>query len=60
MQRSFLKKAVVAYFVPVRKNKGKDFYSEFSKLDALLIFPQEKRFQLNTGAFNSRPMSAFI
>jgi len=35
---SFLKKAEAAYFVPLRKSKGKDFYSEFYKLDALLIF----------------------
>ena len=37
---SFLKKAVAAYFVAVRKSKGKDFFSEFYKLDALPIFLQ--------------------
>jgi hypothetical protein len=35
---AFLKKAEAAYFVPVRKSKGKDFYSEFYKLNALLYF----------------------
>ena len=36
-QRSFLKKAEAAYFLPLGKRKGKDFYSEFNKLDAVPI-----------------------
>jgi len=44
----------------VRKRKGKDFCSGFYKLDALLIFLQDKRFPLNTDAFSSRQISAFI
>jgi len=40
-QRPFLKKAVATYFLPVRKSKGEDFYSEFYKLDTLLIFMQD-------------------
>ena len=59
-QKSFLKKVEAAYFVPVRKRKGKDFYSGFYKLDALLIFLQDMRFPLKTGAFSSRQIFAFI
>ena len=57
---SFLKKAKADCFVPLRKRKVKDFRLGFYNLDALLIFLQDKRFPLNTGAFSSRLMSAFI
>ena len=51
-QRSFLIKAEAVYFIPLRKRKGKDFRSGFYKVDAVLIFLQDKRFPLNTGAFS--------